>query len=104
MDISDITDSESLKELIRDTDKLVVSYYSPQCVNCKLISYYLYHLSLEHTNITFIKCNINSISGLREKLGINTLPIIFFYNNEKIVCRYVGTLEKTLKNLIKQYY
>lgn len=103
MDIPEISDATELDQFLQDNDKVVISYYAPECVNCKLISYYLHNFAKEYNNVKFIKCNMNKIHGLREKLHINTLPVVFFYRDAKIVCRYIGTMEKTIRGAINQY-
>jgi len=103
MNLSIISTIDELNNFIENNEKCVISYFSPVCVNCKLVEYYLYNFSKEYPNVKFIKCNIDAIPSVREKLNINVLPSVFYYKKGEIVCRYVGTVEKTLKFGIENY-
>ena len=48
--LQEVTSDNELQEHIEKCDKLVVDYYSKQCVNCQLIEYYLHHFSKDYNH------------------------------------------------------
>ena len=94
----------NLDNVITCRPNVVIAFFAPQCAYCKLVSYFLSHLSTRYPHVHFCKYNIDANPDVRAELKIQQLPATFFYKDGKVLGRYYGNLEQTLADCLTKYY
>ena len=85
MSVLHINDLNEFNEKIKDNMTVVV-FSAGFCKPCKEIYPYIEKIAETHTNITFVKVDIEEGSEISEKYEIQTIPHFkFFKENEEIV-------------------
>ncbi len=69
---------------------VIVDFYADWCGPCKMISPVLEELSKEHTDVTFIKVNVDQENELAMKYEIMSIPAIFAFKNGEVANKVVG--------------
>jgi thioredoxin 1 len=79
-----------------NSNKLVlIDFNAPWCAPCKKMAPMLEELALEKkSTLNFIKINADENKQLAKSLGIEELPVLIIYKNQKIVWKKTGLSEK----------
>lgn len=88
---------ESFEKLTTQTGKAVlVDFWATWCGPCVKLAPELEALAAEHDEIIVGKINIEDADNqaLAIRLGINTIPALFFYRDGKLVKQLVGYMKK----------
>jgi thioredoxin 1 len=85
------------------SDKVIlIDFYADWCVPCKKMEPYLKEISDELTNsVTVIRINADENQSLCKELGINAIPVLQVYKDQKMTWSNTGFIEKeaVLKHL-----
>ena len=73
---------------------VVVDFWSPSCTPCKRMHPIIDQVSQEMPNVTFAKVNIQSLPGIANQMGVQSLPTFLFYKDGAIVGRAISARAK----------
>lgn len=82
--------SNVIKELQSNGDKLLVSYSASWCGPCKALTPRLDNLSKEYPNIKFLKVDVDQNRDSLSELSITSVPTVIIYDGKNIVDRSNG--------------
>ena len=97
-------DLEHFKKLINDTKPCVVDFYADWCGPCKMIAPRFEELSRVHSNVAFVKVNVDEAQSIAAHCAIRSMPTFHFYKNGHKVDEMIGAdpsgLEQKIKKLL----
>ena len=85
---------------IPKTGKVIIDFYASWCGPCKKLSPFFSELSLEYTNITFLKVNSDNSEDLIKQYDVSALPTVLFMNNGEVISIIRGFNLVVLKSQI----
>lgn len=89
-------------ELLKSKPAVLVDFFAEWCGPCKMIAPVLEGLSKEHTNVEFVKVDVDVLGELAQRYGVMSIPALFVFKNGEVVQNAVGFQAKpALENLIK---
>ncbi|KAF1327679.1 Thioredoxin domain-containing protein 9, partial [Globisporangium splendens] len=80
-----ITDTKEFFEVIKQSDKSVVHFFTPANAFCELVDGHLERLSKHHIETRFIRLNAEKSEYLVDKLGVWMIPCIALIKDQKVV-------------------
>jgi len=93
--VKEFTDQNFAEEVLSSALPVVVDFWAPWCVPCKMLGPILEDLSSEYDGkVVMGKVNIDSNAATASKYGVNTIPTLLFFAGGKIVDNQVGLLAK----------
>ncbi len=69
---------------------IIVDFFGKGCGACKMIEPFLNDLESEHTNVTFIKIDVDQAAELVNKYGITSIPTLLFIKDGKLLETIIG--------------
>ena len=72
--------------------KVLVDFYSTTCPPCKALAPILEKLDNEMSNVTFLKINVDTDSGMASDLGIASVPTLVLFEDGDEIDRKTGIL------------
>ncbi len=85
---------EAFKELLQ-TDKVVlVDFYADWCGPCKKMEPYLNEISKDMEGVKLVRIDTDDNPLLAQQMGIQALPYLQIYKNNKMVWENLGFIEK----------
>ena len=105
MAVHAVKDDNDLRKLLEtNSDKLViVDWTAGWCGPCKQIAPVYESLSKEHTNVVFIKADIDTLQDASVEAGVQSVPTFHFIKNNELVGEFSGADQNKLKSYIKQF-
>ena len=100
-----VTDAAFEKTVLQSPIPVVVDFWAPWCMPCKMVAPILEKLAKEMAGkVLFAKVNTDEHPRWAQKYGVQGIPTMLFVANGKIVHRQVGALpEPMLRNVIKNF-
>lgn len=100
-----VTDAAFEKTVLKSTLPVIVDFWAPWCMPCKMVAPVLKKLAKElEGKVLIAKVNTDDNPRWMQKYGIQGIPTMLFIANGKIAHRQVGALpEPMLRNAIKQF-
>ncbi|XP_057654315.1 thioredoxin-2-like [Diorhabda carinulata] len=101
--IIEINDKADLQtKLVEAGEKLVVIDFSASwCGPCKMISPKVEELSLEYTDVIFIKVDVDDFEDIAMEYNVSSMPTFVFIKNNLIVNSFSGANYDKLKAVIE---
>lgn len=98
-----LTTLQEFKETISKHKKVVVDFYAQWCGPCKRISPQIEELSKKHSDILFVKVDVDVSEDIAEEYNISSLPTFMFFLNGKEVAEQVtgASIDAVKKNVEK---
>lgn len=94
--IKDIT-TENVKQMISEEDYVILDLVSNWCNPCKVLSPILEKMSLDMTDISFVKMDVEENPDIAIEYNIKSVPTLLFFKNGEHVLTHVGMIpEKSL--------
>jgi thioredoxin 1 len=93
--IINITNSASLNDTIKPKIPVLVDFYADWCAPCKMLAPTIEELATEYIRKVIVaKVDIGKSSELAVKYGIQRIPCVIIFNDDKEVKRIVGLSSK----------
>ena len=74
--------------------KVLVDFWAPWCMPCKMLSPIVDEVSEEVTNTKIAKINVDEQENLALRFGVMSIPTLIVFENGKEVSRSVGVIPK----------
>lgn len=84
---------ETFVEDINSEEKVLVDFWAPWCMPCKMLSGTLEQIQKE-TNIKIVKVNVDEESELVSIYNIRSLPTLILFKNGEMVNQIIGAVSK----------
>jgi len=102
--LKELTEKD-FEEFIKKKGNGVVEFGAAWCGACKVTEPILAGISKKHFDLKFFKIDVNGDSKLAAKMGVMSLPNIFFIKEGKIVEQVIGVAsEKEFEEKIKKNF
>lgn len=88
-----IVNSEEFN-LLRDKGKVVVDFFADWCGPCKMLGPVMEEVSKDHSDITFVKVNVDDEEDLAREFGIMSIPCVFMFENGEVKNKFLGYIGK----------
>ena len=91
--IIEITSDDQLKEIISNSDYVVLDFYTPTCIPCKKIAPSINELAENNKkDIQFLKINIyeDFAWDIKEEYKVEKVPSFIYIKNKNVVDKYTG--------------
>jgi thioredoxin 1 len=84
----------SFKDVIANNSKVVVDFWAPWCMPCRMLVPIFQELEKEMDGISFTKVNVDENPELAKSFGIMSIPTIIVFLNGKEMDRLIGVIPK----------
>ena len=78
--------------------KVVIDFYADWCSPCKRIAPDYERLSLQYTNIVFLKVNVDNSPDISGKYNVRSMPTFLFLNNNSVYATTVSANLPMIEN------
>jgi thioredoxin 1 len=96
------TSKSEFDAAIHGSDKLVVvDAFAEWCGPCKVIAPKVHAWSEEHTDVDFVKFDVDESPDVAQELGIRAMPTFLFFKNGEKITEVVGVNPPALEAAIK---
>jgi thioredoxin len=82
--------SQQLKTLQSEGEKLLVDFWAPWCGPCQGLIPRLENLETQYPNVKFVKINVDENVEFALDLNIRTVPTVMVFDGETLVNRSTG--------------
>lgn len=89
-------------ELKAKSGLVVVDFSASWCPPCKMIAPYFDELSLKHTDVTFIKLDIDHCKSYKDTRDVQSVPTFKFFKNNSLVEVISGANKASLTSAIEK--
>lgn len=96
-----ISELDEYKFIITTNDKVVVDFSAQWCGPCKRIAPLFKELSVHHTDIIFIKVDVDEAPDISTEENISAMPTFYAYYNGKRVKTLTGASEEKVANMVR---
>ena len=100
--IQNIKELSDFKALIGSGGPVIVDFYANWCGPCKLLGPRLETLAKEHTNVTFVKVDVDQAPELSEEYQVSAMPTVLGFNSGKKVEIIVGFNNTKITELVQR--
>ncbi len=100
-----VTDAAFEKTVLNSTVPVIVDFWAPWCVPCKVVAPALEKIAKENAGKVIVaKVNTDDNPEWAMKYGVQGIPTMLFVSGGKIVHRQVGALpEPILRTIVTQF-
>lgn len=95
----------NFEKMMKEKGNSIVEFSAKWCGACKVTEPVLVEASKKYSDVKFFKIDVNGDSTLAAKMGVMSLPNIFFIKEGKIAEQTIGVITvKELEEKIKKIY
>jgi thioredoxin 1 len=97
--------TDEFNTLIKDPNfsATIVDFYAVWCPPCKIIKPFFEQLSLKHTDVQFVKVDVDVLGDVAQEVGIRAMPtFVLFRNGVKTGERVEGASKAGIVELIRK--
>ncbi|MDR2568166.1 MAG: thioredoxin [Mycoplasmataceae bacterium] len=84
-----LTEKE-LSDVIQTGGVVLVDFFAEWCGPCKMLAPVIEELAKEHTNVVFVKLDVDKNNDLASKFHVSSIPSIFVFKDKKLANSFVG--------------
>lgn len=85
----EIINTEKFNE-IKDNGKVVVDFFADWCGPCKMLGPVMEEVSKKHSDITFVKVNVDENEELAAQYGVMSIPSVFMLKDGQVANKFLG--------------
>lgn len=89
-------DGVKLKQLQDQDNKLLVDFWAPWCGPCKSLMPVLESIEDNHTNVKFVKINIDENMEFALEMGVTSIPTVMIFEGKNLINKKVGLNPKNV--------
>jgi thioredoxin 1 len=82
---------------------VVVDFFATWCGPCKRIAPFIEELSNKHTNVVFLKVDVDELGETSAREGVSAMPTFYFYKGGKKVGDVVGASNAKIQELVEKH-
>lgn len=99
--MTELKNSSDFDKIIKENKIVIVDFFADWCGPCKMLAPVLESISDKHSDVTFIKINVDEFADLAARYNVSSIPTILKFNETKLETRAVGYRdEETYTNLL----
>jgi thiol-disulfide isomerase/thioredoxin len=95
-------ETDTLQNLIKENDKVVVQYSASWCGNCRIMKPKMKRLSNDYEGITFLYVDAEKLPESRKLASVTNLPTFATFSGGSLVNQIQTNKEEALKTLIDE--
>ncbi len=94
--IVNATDASFESDVLKAGGAVLVDYWAPWCVPCKMIAPILDELATDYQGrLTIVKVNVDDNPGTAQKYGVRGIPTLTLFKDGAVEATKVGALSKS---------
>lgn len=93
MPIYNVT-NESFEKIKENGQKVLVDFFAQWCGPCKMIAPILHEISEENPDLVIAKINVDEMTDVAIKYGIQSIPTLLVMQNGQVVNKAIGFRSK----------
>ncbi len=94
MAVLSINKDQFQKEVVEKKGLVMVDFYADWCGPCKLTSPIIEELSEEHSDVSFVKVNIDNNQELASQYSVFSIPTFIVFKDGNLATQFVGAMGK----------
>ncbi|KAI8915715.1 thioredoxin-like protein, partial [Gorgonomyces haynaldii] len=98
-----VTSNTEFNKLIQSSKLTVVDFWAEWCGPCKAVAPRFEQLSKEHTQVQFLKVNVDEQQEISSQHQIRAMPTFLFFKQGKLLDTVVGADINKIIRLIGQH-
>lgn len=100
-----VTDAEFEKTVLQSELPVVVDFWAPWCLPCRMVAPILDNIAKEYEGkLVVAKVNTDENAQWAQKYGVRGIPTMLFINGGEVLHSQVGALpEPMLKNVLNEF-
>jgi len=91
---------DNLKEIVENTDKVIVQYGASWCGNCRIVKPKFRKLSEQYTHINFVYVDAEKFPNSRKLSQVNNLPSFTTFKEGEVLDHFEGNKIDKVESLI----
>ena len=92
---------DNIDEVTAHNNYVLIDFWAQWCGPCRALSPFIDKLEKEFPHITFCKANVEEAEKISERLGVQNLPCVIFYDHGKEVNRVIGNNQIRIREIIE---
>lgn len=93
---------DTLADIVKDNEKVIVQYGAAWCGNCKLIKPKFKRLAGENENVTFVYVDAEKLPNSRSLAEVKNLPTIAGFVGGKLVNQLSGNKGEIIDTILNE--
>ena len=90
---------ETFNDVVLKSDKpVIVDFWAPWCGPCKALAPVLDEVSLERSDITIVKVDVDENQDIAQKFGVRGIPTLCLFDKGILEATKVGSINKPSLN------
>ena len=85
-----IENKAEYEQLLKDSKSVFVDCYADWCGPCKMVSPLVEKLAEKHTDVTFVKVNVDNTPDIAGMYGIMSIPTLIGFKDGEVAGSIIG--------------
>jgi thioredoxin 1 len=93
--IREISDADFETEVLHSSQPVLVDFWAPWCVPCRMIAPVLEQLAAENPDaLKIVKVNVDDSPSTSANFSISSIPTLMLFKDGQVVERFIGVQPK----------